>query len=105
MADVGNKAVNDAAPNMQALMTEIAKALVDEPEAVQVEAIKEGVTVKRTCAWLSSGEKSTSQSPLSGEATSALIITGLKDHISAVLSDLIWAVYATGPVFFSIFGY
>src|ERR1700712_5739043 len=42
MADVGNKAVNDAAPNMQALMTEIAKALVDEPEAVQVEAIKEG---------------------------------------------------------------
>lgn len=42
MVDVGNKAVNDSAPNMQALMTEIAKALVDEPEAVQVEAIKEG---------------------------------------------------------------
>ena len=42
MAEVGNKAVNDSAPNMQALMTEIAKALVDEPEAVQVEAIKEG---------------------------------------------------------------
>ena len=42
MAEVGNKAVTDAAPNMQALMTEIAKALVDEPEAVQVEAIKEG---------------------------------------------------------------
>ncbi len=42
MVDVGNKAVNDSAPNMQALMTEIAKALVDEPEAVKVEAIKEG---------------------------------------------------------------
>lgn len=42
MVDVGNKVVNDAAPNMQALMTEIAKALVDEPESVQVEAIKEG---------------------------------------------------------------
>ena len=43
MADlVGNKAVNSAVPDMQALMTEIAKALVDEPEAVQVEAIQEG---------------------------------------------------------------
>jgi uncharacterized protein len=43
MADVvGNKAVNNAAPDMQVLMTEIAKALVDEPEAVQVEAIQEG---------------------------------------------------------------
>jgi predicted RNA-binding protein YlqC (UPF0109 family) len=43
MADlVGNKAVNNAAPDMQNLMTEIAKALVDEPEAVQVEAIQEG---------------------------------------------------------------
>jgi hypothetical protein len=42
MADVINKAVNSAVPDMQALMTEIAKALVDEPEAVQVEAIQEG---------------------------------------------------------------
>jgi predicted RNA-binding protein YlqC (UPF0109 family) len=43
MADVAvNKAVNNSAPDMQALMTEIAKALVDEPEAVQVEAIQEG---------------------------------------------------------------
>jgi predicted RNA-binding protein YlqC (UPF0109 family) len=43
MADVaGNKAVNNAAPDMQSLMTEIARALVDEPEAVQVEAIQEG---------------------------------------------------------------
>jgi len=43
MADLmGNKAVNNAVPDMQALMTEIAKALVDEPEAVQVEAIQEG---------------------------------------------------------------
>jgi len=30
-----------ASPDMQTLMTEIAKALVDTPEAVQVEAIKE----------------------------------------------------------------
>jgi predicted RNA-binding protein YlqC (UPF0109 family) len=43
MADVaGNKGVDNAAPDMQALMTQIAKALVDEPEAVQVEAIQEG---------------------------------------------------------------
>src|SRR6201996_3209046 len=42
MAEVGNKLMNDAAPNMQVLMTEIAKALVDEPDAVQVEAIQEG---------------------------------------------------------------
>jgi hypothetical protein len=43
MVDVAvNKAVNNSAPDMQALMTEIAKALVDEPEAVQVEAIQEG---------------------------------------------------------------
>jgi predicted RNA-binding protein YlqC (UPF0109 family) len=43
MADLAvNKAVNSAVPDMQALMTEIAKALVDEPEAVQVEAIQEG---------------------------------------------------------------
>jgi len=43
MADViGNKAVNNAATDMKTLMTEIAKALCDEPEAVQVEAIHEG---------------------------------------------------------------
>ena len=30
-----------AAPDMQALMTEIAQALVDTPEAVRVEAIKQ----------------------------------------------------------------
>jgi predicted RNA-binding protein YlqC (UPF0109 family) len=43
MTDVaGNKAANQAAPDMQALMTQIAQALVDEPEAVQVEAIQEG---------------------------------------------------------------
>ena len=40
MAD--NKVGNDAVPDMKALMTEIAKALVDEPEAVAVEAIAEG---------------------------------------------------------------
>ena len=39
---MGNKAVNSAAPDMQALRTEIARALVDEPEAVTVEAIHEG---------------------------------------------------------------
>jgi predicted RNA-binding protein YlqC (UPF0109 family) len=39
---VVSKAVNSAAPDMQSLMTEIARALVDEPEAVQVEAIQEG---------------------------------------------------------------
>jgi predicted RNA-binding protein YlqC (UPF0109 family) len=33
---------NAATVDMQLLMTEIAKALVDEPEAVQVEAIAEG---------------------------------------------------------------
>jgi uncharacterized protein len=43
MVDVEvSKAVNSAAPDMQVLMTEIARALVDEPEAVQVEAIQEG---------------------------------------------------------------
>jgi uncharacterized protein len=43
MADVtGTKAGSSSAPDMQALMTEIAKALVDEPEAVQVDAIQEG---------------------------------------------------------------
>ena len=43
MVDVEvSKAVNSAAPDMQTLMTEIARALVDEPEAVQVEAIHEG---------------------------------------------------------------
>jgi predicted RNA-binding protein YlqC (UPF0109 family) len=43
MADVANsKAVNTTAPDMKLLMTEIAKALVDEPGAVQVEAIEEG---------------------------------------------------------------
>jgi predicted RNA-binding protein YlqC (UPF0109 family) len=43
MADLtGNKTANSAAPDMQALMTEIAKALVDEPEAVAVEAIQDG---------------------------------------------------------------
>jgi predicted RNA-binding protein YlqC (UPF0109 family) len=43
MADLmENKAVNNAVPDMQALMTEIAKALVDEPEAVQVEAVQDG---------------------------------------------------------------
>ena len=43
MVDVEvSKAVNSAAPDMQTLMTEIARALVDEPEAVQVEAIQEG---------------------------------------------------------------
>jgi predicted RNA-binding protein YlqC (UPF0109 family) len=43
MADVmGNKAVNNAATDMKTLMTEIAKALCDEPDAVQVEAIQEG---------------------------------------------------------------
>src|ERR1700749_3468417 len=45
MAEVGNnssKAVNNAVPDMQGLMTEIAKALVDEPDAVKVEAIQEG---------------------------------------------------------------
>ncbi len=33
---------NNTSPNMRELMTEIAKALVDAPEAVQVEAIAEG---------------------------------------------------------------
>src|ERR1700744_2264538 len=43
MADVmGTKAVNNAATDMKTLMTEIAKALCDEPDAVQVEAIQEG---------------------------------------------------------------
>ena len=43
MADVtGTKAVNDSATDMKTLMTEIAKALCDEPGAVQVEAIQEG---------------------------------------------------------------
>jgi predicted RNA-binding protein YlqC (UPF0109 family) len=43
MADVvGNKAGNSSAPDMQVLMTEIARALCDEPDAVQVEAIHEG---------------------------------------------------------------
>jgi predicted RNA-binding protein YlqC (UPF0109 family) len=42
MADVtGNKAAS-AAPDMKTLMTDIAKALCDEPDAVQVEAIHEG---------------------------------------------------------------
>lgn len=40
MAD--NKVGNDAVPDMKLLMTEIAKALVDEPEAVVVDAIAEG---------------------------------------------------------------
>jgi len=43
MADVvGNKAVNNAATDMKTLMTEIARALCDEPDAVQVEAIQDG---------------------------------------------------------------
>ena len=43
MADVmGNTAVNNAATDMKTLMTEIARALCDEPDAVQVEAIQEG---------------------------------------------------------------
>jgi uncharacterized protein len=43
MADVmGTKAVNNAATDMKTLMTEIARALCDEPDAVQVEAIQEG---------------------------------------------------------------
>jgi uncharacterized protein len=42
MAVVENKAGNNAAPDMQALMTEIAKALVDEPEAVRVVAVQDG---------------------------------------------------------------
>ncbi len=43
MADVmGTKAVNSAATDMKMLMTEIARALCDEPDAVQVEAIQEG---------------------------------------------------------------
>ena len=43
MADVmGTKAVNNSATDMRTLMTDIAKALCDEPDAVQVEAIQEG---------------------------------------------------------------
>ena len=38
-----------AAPDMQALMTEIAQALVDTPEAVRVEAIKEAAPVCNNC--------------------------------------------------------
>lgn len=43
MAEVNdNKAGSTAAADMKVLMTELAKALVDEPEAVKVEAIAEG---------------------------------------------------------------
>jgi hypothetical protein len=43
MDDVGcKKAGNDSATDMKTLMTEIAKALCDEADAVQVEAIQEG---------------------------------------------------------------
>lgn len=43
MADVmSTKAGNSAATDMKTLMTEIARALCDEPDAVQVEAIQEG---------------------------------------------------------------
>ena len=43
MADVmGTNAVSNSATDMKTLMTEIARALCDEPDAVQVEAIQEG---------------------------------------------------------------
>ena len=42
MSNGADKAVNNAATDMRALMTEIAKALVDDPAAVRVEAINEG---------------------------------------------------------------
>ncbi len=45
MSDVMvSKATNDSGSDMHALMTEIAKALVDQPESVQVEAIDDGDT-------------------------------------------------------------
>ena len=45
---LGPEATSSAIPGMQQLMGEIVKALVDEPEAVQVEAIPDGdVTVLR----------------------------------------------------------
>lgn len=37
-----NKTGNDPVPDMKLLMTEIAKALVDEPEAVVVDALPDG---------------------------------------------------------------
>ncbi|HEY5330952.1 MAG TPA: KH domain-containing protein [Acidobacteriaceae bacterium] len=43
MADVmGNNPASNSATDMKMLMTEIARALCDEPDAVQVEAIQEG---------------------------------------------------------------
>ena len=36
------KSGGDAAPDMKALMTDIAKALVDEPESVQVDVLPDG---------------------------------------------------------------
>lgn len=39
---VENRSGNDAVPDMQALMTEIAKALVDDSEAVKVDVVPDG---------------------------------------------------------------
>ena len=42
MAEMANGNGTNAVPDMKVLMTEIARALVDEPEAVEVETVPEG---------------------------------------------------------------